>query len=93
MMVGISERLRSERLPYSGYDDRRTAARHARRGGGFDGLERHWAASALPLVSRWLVAATKDRLAKANDFTPNQIGAGADSAHRGALAPALRKAS
>ncbi len=93
MMVGISERLLSEPLPYGRHASRHSAARHACRVTGFDGPERHWAASALPLVSRWLVAVTKGRLAKADCFMPGRIGAGAEAAHPGTQPPPLREAS
>ncbi len=58
-----------------------------------DGPERHWAASALPLVSRWLVAVTKGRLAKAYKLAPSRIGSSAASAHPGTQPPPLREAS
>lgn len=93
MMVGISERLLSEPLPYGRHASRHSAARHACRGTGFDGPERHWAASALPLLSRWLVAVTKGRLAKAYKLAPSRIGSSAASAHPGTQPPPLREAS
>ena len=67
-MVGISERLRSEPLPGGERHIGPAPCHLSANNADFYGPDRYWATLKLPLLSRWLVAVAKDRIAKAVDF-------------------------